>query len=387
MKISLHIVESGFDDKRFHRVVDFLYSASVEPELWSAAATEIASAFSCGSSALFLRAPDGKGAHLTGITDNIRAEAAAYHANYHTLDFWAQRCLSLGPGTVWLGEELMPESLVERSEFYNDWAKKTDSFYAAGGGFLVDTAAVGVFGLHRPKAAGAFDVGVKNDILRLFPHFQRAMQINRRLDGLELASRAALEGLERLAAAVIVSDASGFVLFANTRANRLLTEADGITVAQGYLKAARQQDTEALLKLIGTASMVPCARDVDPGGAMGLPRGERRPLSALVCPASRNGSSWGLPRRPGAFIFIRNPDDGGAIAARTIQSLLGLTVAESQLAASLAGGLSIEDVAAVRKTSLNTLRTQLKAIMAKTGTTRQSELVALIFRTLPCVVP
>lgn len=54
----------------------------------------------------------------------------------------------------------------------------------------------------------------------------------------------------------------------------------------------------------------------------------------------------------------------------------GLTEAEVRVAQGIAAGLSPEAVATEHGTSLNTVKTQLKAVMAKTGTQRQSELAA-----------
>jgi DNA-binding CsgD family transcriptional regulator len=51
---------------------------------------------------------------------------------------------------------------------------------------------------------------------------------------------------------------------------------------------------------------------------------------------------------------------------------------DAKLAVMVADGPSLEDVAEQRQTSLATARSQLKAVFAKTGTHRQSELVALL---------
>lgn len=58
--------------------------------------------------------------------------------------------------------------------------------------------------------------------------------------------------------------------------------------------------------------------------------------------------------------------------------LFGLTPAEACLAVSLAAGKRLEDVAEERGVRMPTLRTPMRAILDKTGTDRQSDLMCLI---------
>ena len=57
------------------------------------------------------------------------------------------------------------------------------------------------------------------------------------------------------------------------------------------------------------------------------------------------------------------------------QSQLGLTVAESALVAALTQGRTLDEHATLRGISLGTARNQLKQALAKTGTSRQADLV------------
>ena len=54
----------------------------------------------------------------------------------------------------------------------------------------------------------------------------------------------------------------------------------------------------------------------------------------------------------------------------------------------LAAGQTVAEIAAARRVRPDTVRIQLKQVFAKTGTARQSELVALVLRTLgPLITP
>ncbi|MCA1978575.1 MAG: hypothetical protein LDL19_04995 [Thiobacillus sp.] len=91
-------------------------------------------------------------------------------------------------------------------------------------------------------------------------------------------------------------------------------------------------------------------------------------------------SAGGAPARE-IVLILRSP-----AAARLPESLAGhfrLTPAEFRLAAALAEGATLKACAHAWHRSYGTLRSQLKSLLEKTGTHRQSELIALLgaFRT------
>jgi DNA-binding CsgD family transcriptional regulator len=61
-----------------------------------------------------------------------------------------------------------------------------------------------------------------------------------------------------------------------------------------------------------------------------------------------------------------------------VQSLFDLTPAEARVARSLTSGHSAEQIAADSGVSINTVRTQLRGVLEKTGCTRQAEVVSLL---------
>jgi pimeloyl-ACP methyl ester carboxylesterase/DNA-binding CsgD family transcriptional regulator len=93
------------------------------------------------------------------------------------------------------------------------------------------------------------------------------------------------------------------------------------------------------------------------------------------------------------FLCVRLPREGDDAAAlivmnveigaledlrRTLEQVHDLTPSEAEVVAHLARGRSIDEIAAVKGTSTNTVRTQVKQAFAKTGTSRQGELIALV---------
>jgi DNA-binding CsgD family transcriptional regulator len=63
-----------------------------------------------------------------------------------------------------------------------------------------------------------------------------------------------------------------------------------------------------------------------------------------------------------------------------LSQALGITHAQAHVASLLSSGLSIDEIAVERGISVETARNHIKSVFARTGTSRQGELIALIAR-------
>jgi DNA-binding CsgD family transcriptional regulator len=97
------------------------------------------------------------------------------------------------------------------------------------------------------------------------------------------------------------------------------------------------------------------------------------PLSVLVAPFRPARDGFGAPLPAAILCGLSQP---------LLQELFALTPAEAAVAAALACGRTVEAIATDCGISLNTARTHLKRIFAKTGTRRQAEAVALLARSV-----
>jgi DNA-binding NarL/FixJ family response regulator len=61
-----------------------------------------------------------------------------------------------------------------------------------------------------------------------------------------------------------------------------------------------------------------------------------------------------------------------------VQSLFDLTPAEARVARNLTAGETVEKIASNGGVSLNTVRTQVRGVLDKTGCRRQTEVIALL---------
>jgi DNA-binding CsgD family transcriptional regulator len=110
---------------------------------------------------------------------------------------------------------------------------------------------------------------------------------------------------------------------------------------------------------------------------LALPRQEGQPLSLLVCPLRPDALATG-PSTPAALIFFGDPDAKHSTPQQALIALYGLTQAEARLMAALVDGERLEDYADRAAITLHTARTQLKHVFAKTGQSRQADLVRAV---------
>lgn len=130
------------------------------------------------------------------------------------------------------------------------------------------------------------------------------------------------------------------------------------------------------IETAGVADGRRCVRSI-PIGA----KDERPPQVvhvAPICRAAHDVFSQGV-----AIIAILPVDRVRAPDALLLQSLFDLTPAEARIARGMGEAKSVSDMALVLGLSRETVRAQLKSIMAKTGVSRQAELVRIIASAAP----
>lgn len=208
------------------------------------------------------------------------------------------------------------------------------------------------------------------------PHLQAADRLTRRLSKANMLAATAFSALDALHHAVFLLDQDARILHCNRVADVLLQRGDGLVSRQGVLHAASRTCTNQLAALLaraaGRAGLPPSA------GTLRLALGIRDGGLALVAMPFRQEAEWSLIRAPAVLLCVTQLDILPPPPARQIAKLFGLTAAEGALAADLLAGLDLREIAERRGRSINTVRTHLAHLMAKTDVKRQSELMRLL---------
>jgi len=207
----------------------------------------------------------------------------------------------------------------------------------------------------------------------LTAHLVRAARLEQEIHRLGVQSALSSAGVDDLQIGLVVTDARGQIFWNNHRAEDLFRSADSVLVRGTALSGTPDSVAAQLHGLIRDAVRRSMC------GRMRVQRGAgRAPLQVTVAPlpaASPLAAPW---QEPLALVILTDPDRQSASPARQLKALFGLTTAESRLAAALATGHTPAEFALNAGLSENTVKTQLRSVLAKTGTRGQAELARLI---------
>ena len=266
---------------------------------------------------------------------------------------------------------------LRNCEYYSDYLLPQDKvhalgFFAQGGQPLVGICRTARQTRH---AFGGEEIRLMNI---LAPHVTRAVQVHRKLSNATVEKEWALGALDQLRMGVILTDSLGAPQFVNRAAELMLAPCQGISVCQGRLALRTLPETALLHKLIAGAAHG--LNGAAAGGDLRIALPNRHEfLHCLVTPVSPEFSArWDISVASGCVAVFLSRPGSLQLPPRRLAVLYGLSPAESRLVAKLAEFYSLEQAANDFNISLNTARSQLAAVFAKTGTKGQAELLMLL---------
>jgi DNA-binding CsgD family transcriptional regulator len=360
----------------FLRLIDLVYEAAADVRNWANAMIAVAAAL--GAPAMSLTIVDAERKE-TPFVVAPRTDPAWLRT---FLDRWAaanivrERGLAIPVGVPYRFEDLLARPEFERTAFYNEfWAPQQLSF-ALFANLAKEQGAVAGIGFYRSLREGPFAPEDERLLAALAPHLERAVALNLRLRRLEIERDGAAEMLDRCAHGALLVDAEARILFANAAAETLLREGKGLRSREGRLAASLPANTAALRRLVagGDGGIA--------GGLMALPSRDGGSLTVRVLPLA--AETAGLAKSAAAIVFVKDPQAVPPPSRDRLQALFGLTPAQAALAREILEGDGVQAAAERLGISRSTARTHLLEVFQKTGTSRQAELVRVVFeRSLP----
>ncbi|MET8423685.1 helix-turn-helix transcriptional regulator [Nocardia sp. NPDC004860] len=359
--------ETGISLAGFSELIAEINRATGQPGAWTRALRAITDSLG-GHHGCLVTAQGGRRYMIASTTEGLRV---SYNERYGRIDPFAAVLESALTATVLTGSELIPPDGGRRHPFCTGWAAP----HELGDGVFARLATPGSWIAVYPRADRNLDRALAERVLRLFlPHLDHALGIAARLSDAVIDRDLALSVLDRHRHGLALVSGCGRVDYANPAALAILRAGDGLRLgAPARLESNDPAVSSRLRRLLAAAAQT------GPSNAAArllIPRdGGRLPLTVSIlplCPGSQES-----PRRA-ALMVIVDPEREEPGGRETLRELYGLTRAESQVAFEVLRGSGLASVAEELYISVNTARTHLRQVFAKTGTCRQAELVRLL---------
>jgi DNA-binding CsgD family transcriptional regulator len=356
-----------------------IYDSVIDPSRWDEVVKRIVEATKSFSGNLLLQQADA--GSLTALYNVDPFFAEAYAQTYHKNDPLRTPNWSIAPGEVRACSYTQTDSF-RASAYYDEFVRPQGWVDLVATGLMRAPDAFALLVLTRSPDAVWVEPAEWRLLETLAPHLQRAAAIHALLARTRATTDSLAAAVAAAGFAVFLLTGDSRVLFANAKAEDLVRRQLGLRYERGQL-AATSLALTARLHALARAGSRPGGAEGDISGTLELSRGENRsPLLAHVIPLGPNRAVAIFDvDRPAVAVFVVDPTAGIGAQIQRFAARFGLTVAEARVLAEIIGGDGLLAAAARLKVTEATARTHAQHILAKTGTTRQTELIRRFFET------
>jgi len=365
----------------FHRMFVSLHEATFSDAYWPEAAALIDE--TCGIVGHQLIVGEGFGQDVQIYMSRFYSRGQRredlerlYYADYHSADERVPRVRLLPHGKLVHVRDLFTAEERRTSRAYNEGL----SHSVGQNGLNVrldgpDGCRI-VMAFCDPVGRSAWESGQIDTIQRLLPHIRHLVRVRQALHNADAygASLTQLLGNSRIG--VIHLGRRGRLLEMNERARTLLRRGDALFDRGGHLHARLAADEVRLQRLM--ASALPADDLPAASGSLTVGRLPTAPRITLhVMPVTAYPLGYDLWRVV-AVALLTEPGPLSRIDSDLVATVLGLTPAEGRVAALLAAGHTVPNIALQTGTKVSSVRSHIKRIYSKRGISRQADLIRLV---------
>ncbi|POF43721.1 helix-turn-helix transcriptional regulator [Pseudomonas laurylsulfativorans] len=358
-----------------------VYQGPLEPTPWSGLLENLRQRFEASFFTLVLRNPDHE---RPGLIVNASIHGPLLPGE----PFYSEQYYSICPFIDWPVEQVASADQVLGADawlahdFYRSYLQPLDLRHVLVANMRTPTGMHCALFACRNHASRDFDTAEIALIRLLLPHLQQAVDLHSAVEQLDSERQLYAATIDRLMVGTAILDEDGTMMRCNRAAQRLFDSRDGLECRHDKLRAFTSQQNRSVQQAI-QAVLKQRQRGLDDIEVLALtrPSGEM-PLNLLLRPIPVSYQARNGARRPAVAVFIRDPADSPQASRNLLRSLFQLTPTETEVAMLVMDGQTLDETAQALGVSRNTVRAHLRGVFAKTGATRQAQLVKTLLNSV-----
>jgi DNA-binding CsgD family transcriptional regulator len=365
------------ESEQLSELIGEIYDAALDPSLWPDILFNIA---------------DFVGGKAAGLLskDSVSKVGNAYYqfgVDDHYLRLYEETFWRFDPLTpllffaveqVTATSDVMPYPEFAETRFYREWVQPQGWIDAANVVLEKSVTSCAILSVIRSERQGIVDDEMRRRMQLVVPHVRRAVLIGRIIDLKTNEAATLTEALDALSAAMFLVDASGRIVHANAAAHAMLAAGDFLHAGGGRLIATDAEANRTLRDVFTAAELGDTAVGTS-GISVPLIARDGEQLVAHTLPLTSGarrvtGSSY----KAAAALFVHKASLDTASPPELIARTYKLTPTELRILLAIVQVGGVPDVSEALGVAENTVKTHLKRLYAKTGASRQADLVKLM---------
>lgn len=303
----------------------------------------------------------------------------SYVRTYHRIDPRTPLMVQQ-PGSGWMHcHDFIDEAAVAANPFYQEFLIPFGGRYLTATKLVDDETLIVGLGAIRGVGHAPIELETLNWMNRARPHLVEAIANYRHLSSLHMERSAGHVILDQLRQPVMLVDASRALHYANPAARAALSDARHVVNRQGLIACRRARDDGKL-----TSALQALALDTVEGG--NPPRklirldsdGEGQAIVVCASPLRPADVMGSFGKTPLVMLLFHDPAAHPVLDPFIVAEVFDFTPAEARVAVMLAEGEAVNDIALRRQVSIHTVRSQVRAMLFKTGSAALLDLVGRV---------
>jgi DNA-binding CsgD family transcriptional regulator len=349
-------------------LIDLIYAALLGEATWSDFLDRLSDNAPDGRTILFSHNMSQSDEYLAMTSRCEGPEIESYAAHYVNVNPWLMHCAVRKVGLGIYSDEIIPVEQLHKTEFYNDWLAPNDVECSIGVTIDKNGDCPLIISTVTSRADPELNRAFSEQLTRIAPHLRRAARFYRnspaRWAGFDLGASL----FDALDVGVVIVGENGSIKTISRTGQELLDGGALMSVSPLGQLRLRDDDAQAALRAM-------LKRTYDGSKTVSLLSNGTK-LTLIAVEKDRISLYF---EGPTVAILIQPAGLGSRpVGIDRIAGVYGLTNSEQRALAGIVDGKTVTRIAEEAGLSRETIRTQLKSLYAKTGTSGQTDLLRLV---------